>query len=227
MAQFYASRHVASYPWYCAINPHRRLVRGTAYLRLKRAIDLTLCVLCLPLVLPLLGLLAMLIRLDSAGPVVFCQWRTGQHGRRFRMYKLRTMVADADSLKLRYAHLNHQTWPDFKIARDPRVTPIGRLLRRTSLDELPQLLNVLKGEMSLIGPRPTSFTPDDYIPWHTARLDVLPGITGLWQVSGRGRLNFDQRVKLDLAYIECQCLWLDTQILLRTICQVFVGEGAY
>jgi lipopolysaccharide/colanic/teichoic acid biosynthesis glycosyltransferase len=145
----------------------------------------------------------------------------------YHMYKLRTIVADADALKPRYAHLNHQIWPDFKIARDPRVTPIGQLLRRTSLDELPQLLNVLKGEMSLIGPRPTSFAPDSYSLWHTARLEVLPGISGLWQVSGRGRLNFDQRVKLDLAYIEHQCLWLDLQIVLRTIGQVLVGEGAY
>ena len=227
MAQVYASRLARSHAWYRAINPHRRLITRTTYLRLKRAIDLILCVLCLPLALPLLGLIAVLIRLDSPGPIVFCQWRTGRHGRRFRMYKLRTMVADADALKPVYAHLNHQTWPDFKIAGDPRVTPIGRLLRRTSLDELPQLLNVLKGEMSLIGPRPTSFAPNDYSLWHTARLDVLPGITGLWQVSGRGRLNFDQRVKLDLAYIECQCLWLDLQIMLRTIGQVFVGEGAY
>ena len=227
MTQLYAARQLPSHSWYRAINPHRRLITGIAYLRLKRVIDLTLCVLCLALVLPLLGLLAVLVRLDSRGPVVFCQWRTGRYGRRFRMYKLRTMVADADTLKPLYAHLSHQAWPDFKIARDPRVTPIGRLLRRTSLDELPQLLNVLKGEMSLIGPRPTSFAPDDYIPWHTARLAVLPGITGLWQVSGRGRLNFDQRVKLDLAYIERQCLWLDIQILLRTISQMFVGEGAY
>jgi lipopolysaccharide/colanic/teichoic acid biosynthesis glycosyltransferase len=227
MTQFYASRLVPAHQWYRAINSHRRLFTRPAYLRLKRAIDLTLCVLALPLVLPILGLIAVLIRLDSPGPIVFCQWRTGRHGRRFRMYKLRTMVADAAALKPLYAHLNHQTWPDFKIAGDPRVTPFGRLLRRTSLDELPQLLNVLKGEMSLIGPRPTSFAPDTYSLWHTARLDVLPGITGLWQVSGRGRLNFDQRVKLDLAYIECQCLWVDLQILLRTIGQVFAGEGAY
>jgi len=227
MAQIYTSRLVPSHPRRRTIDPHRGLITRNAYLRIKRAIDLTLCVLALPLVLPLLSLIAVLIRLDSPGPIVFCQWRTGRHGRRFRMYKLRTMVAEADALKPLYAHLNHQTWPDFKIAADPRVTPIGRLLRRTSLDEPPQLLNVLRGEMSLIGPRSTSFAADDYHLWHTARLDVLPGITGLWQVSGRGRLSFDQRVQLDLAYIERQCIWLDLQIMLRTIGQVIIGEGAY
>ena len=143
------------------------------------------------------------------------------------MYKFRTMVRDAEQLLPACAHLSHLAAPDFKIAGDPRVTRVGRFLRRTSLDELPQLLNVLKGDMSLVGPRPTSFTPEQYLPWHTARLDVLPGITGLSQISGRGSLAFDQRVKLDLAYIEDRCLWLDLQIMLRTVGQVFAGEGAY
>ena len=125
----------------------------------------------------------------------------------FRLYKFRTMVGDAEARKAEYAHLNELAWPDFKIRDDPRITRIGRILRRLSLDELPQLLNVLKGEMSLVGPRPTSFTPEAYRLWHTARLEVAPGITGLSQISGRSKLDFDQRVKLDLAYIERASLW--------------------
>ena len=212
--------------WYHAIDPQRRFIRGRAYAWIKRAIDLFICLLCLPFVLLLIGLLALLIRRDSLGPILFCQMRTGKHGRRFRMYKLRTMVSDAELLKLDCAHLNQRTWPDFKIADDPRVTRIGRILRKTSLDELPQLFNVLKRDMSIVGPRPTSFPPETYKSWQTARLDVLPGITGLWQISGRGQLEFDQRVRLDLEYIERQCLWLDLQIMLRTCGQLFAGEGA-
>jgi lipopolysaccharide/colanic/teichoic acid biosynthesis glycosyltransferase len=137
------------------------------------------------------------------------------------------MLTNAEELKLAYAHLNELTWPDFKITNDPRVTRVGKILRKTSLDELPQVLNVLKGDMSLVGPRPTSFAPDTYRLWHTERLEVVPGITGLWQVHGRSNLDFDDRLKLDIAYIERQSLWMDIQILVRTIGQVFVGDGAY
>jgi lipopolysaccharide/colanic/teichoic acid biosynthesis glycosyltransferase len=213
--------------WYRTVHPHRRLIRGKPYHRLKRAIDLLVCLLSVPLVLPLCGLISLLIALDTRGPILFLQLRTGKHGRQFRMYKFRTMVREAEQLQPAYAHMSHLAAPDFKIAGDPRITRVGRFLRRTSLDELPQLLNVLKGEMSLVGPRPTSFTPEEYLPWHTARLDVLPGITGLSQVRGRGTLSFDQRVGLDLDYIERQCLWLDLLILLRTIGQIVLGAGAY
>ena len=214
-------------PWYLQIDPDKRLIRGQAYLRLKRLLDISLCLLVLPLVLPLLLLISLLIYLDSPGPVFFFQLRTGKGGRRFRMYKFRTMVPNAEALKQTYAHLNELAWPDFKITNDPRVTRVGHLLRKTSLDELPQLLNVLTGDMSLVGPRPTSFKPETYELWHTERLDVVPGITGLWQVGGRSNLNFDERLKLDIAYIERQCLWLDLQILVRTVGQVFEGDGAY
>ncbi|HEU5098590.1 MAG TPA: sugar transferase [Roseiflexaceae bacterium] len=213
--------------WYTACDPQRCLVRGTAYRMLKRAIDMLLCLLSLPLVLPVLGLCAILIWIDSPGPVFFCQFRTGKDGRRFRMYKLRTMVSNAEALKAGCVNLNQLALPDFKIAHDPRVTHIGRMLRRTSLDELPQILNVLRGDMSFVGPRPTSFTPDTYQLWQTARLAVLPGLTGLWQISGRATLDFDQRVRLDLEYIQRQCMWLDFQIMLRTCVQLFRGEGAY
>jgi lipopolysaccharide/colanic/teichoic acid biosynthesis glycosyltransferase len=218
-------RHVT--PWYLELDPQRRLIRGKAYRLVKRAIDILLCLLIAPLALPLLLLVALLVYVDSPGPILFRQLRTGKGGRRFRMYKFRTMVPNAEELKLVYAHLNELTWPDFKITDDPRVTRIGKILRKTSLDELPQLLNVLKGDMSLVGPRPTSFAPDTYRLWHTERLEVMPGITGLWQVHGRSNLDFDDRLKLDIAYIERQSIWMDLQILVRTAAQVFIGEGAY
>jgi lipopolysaccharide/colanic/teichoic acid biosynthesis glycosyltransferase len=124
-------------------------------------------------------------------------------------------------------HLNEHSGPDFKITDDPRVTRIGRLLRKTSLDELPQVWNVLRGDMSLVGPRPTSFEMQSYHLWHTERLEVVPGLTGLWQVNGRGDLDFDDRVRLDIEYIERRCLRLDLVILLRTFTAVFKQQGAY
>jgi lipopolysaccharide/colanic/teichoic acid biosynthesis glycosyltransferase len=214
-------------PWYLTIDPQHRLIRGKAYHMLKRAIDIMACLMVAPLLVPLLSLVALLIYIDSPGKVMFTQLRTGKGGRRFKMYKFRSMVPNAEELKIKYAHLNELTWPDFKITNDPRITRIGKILRKTSLDELPQLLNVLKGDMSLVGPRPTSFAPETYRLWHTERLEVVPGITGLWQISGRSNLDFDQRLKLDIAYIERQGIWMDICIIARTVGQVFIGEGAY
>jgi lipopolysaccharide/colanic/teichoic acid biosynthesis glycosyltransferase len=214
-------------PWYLELDPQHRLIKGKTYRTIKRAIDFLLCLMIIPLAAPLLLLLMLLVYIDSPGPIFFSQLRTGKGGHRFRMYKFRTMVPNAEELKLAYAHLNELTWPDFKITDDPRVTRIGRILRKTSLDELPQLLNVIKGDMSLVGPRPTSFSPETYRLWHTERLEVVPGITGLWQVHGRSNLDFDDRLKLDIAYIERQCIWMDIQIIVRTVGQVFAGEGAY
>jgi lipopolysaccharide/colanic/teichoic acid biosynthesis glycosyltransferase len=193
----------------------------------KRIMDITLCCLALPWVLPAIGILAVLIWMDDPGPVFFKQSRTGKGGKRFRMYKLRTMATNAEELKKKYAHLNELTWPDFKITDDPRVTRIGRILRKTSLDELPQIFNILLGQMSFVGPRPTSFAASTYKLWHTERLEVLPGLTGLWQVSGRSDLDFDDRLRLDIEYIENQCLSLDIQILIRTFIVVFKQDGAY
>jgi len=221
------TRPVRITPWYLELDPRRRLIKGKAYRRIKRAIDILCCLMILPLALPLMLLVALLVYIDAPGKVFFSQLRTGKGGRRFRMYKFRSMLPNAEELKLTYAHLNELTWPDFKITDDPRVTRIGKILRKTSLDELPQLLNVLKGDMSLVGPRPTSFAPDTYRLWHTERLEVVPGITGLWQVHGRSNLDFDDRLKLDIAYIERQSLWMDIQILVRTVGQVFIGDGAY
>ena len=210
-------------PWY---ERGRDATPGMRYERVKRALDVVLCVLALPAVLVVIGFCVVLIRLDSRGPAFFVQSRTGKGGKRFRMYKMRTMFRDADQLKAKYMHLNELAWPDFKITNDPRMTRAGRFLRKTSLDELPQLFNVLKGDMSLVGPRPTSFSSSTYSLWHTARLEAKPGLTGLWQVSGRNELQFNDRVRLDIAYQRNRCLWLDVQIILRTVVCIFTQRGA-
>lgn len=170
---------------------------------------------------------AVAVWTEDRGPIVFRQLRTGKYGRRFTMYKFRTMKTDAEELKRKYAHLNQLSWPDFKIAEDPRVTRVGRFLRKTSLDELPQLVNVFLGDMSLVGPRPTSFGVDTYGLHHTERLEVAPGVTGLWQISGRSDLDFDERLRLDVEYIEKRSLWLDVRILLGTVTAVIRPRGAY
>jgi lipopolysaccharide/colanic/teichoic acid biosynthesis glycosyltransferase len=189
--------------------------------------DLLLVIITIPLWLPLNAIIALLIRITSPGaPVIFTQARTGKGGHRFYMYKFRTMVPNAEDLKAKYAHLNELQWPDFKITNDPRITRIGKFLRKTSLDELPQMFNILKGEMSLVGPRPTSFGPETYKLWHTSRLDVMPGLTGLWQVFGRAQLEFDDRLRLDIAYIERASLRLDIFLLLMTVFAVFEQRGA-
>lgn len=198
----------------------RRLYRAS-----KRAFDVAACILILPLVLPLLGACALAIRLESPGPIVFAQPRTGQHGRRFRLYKFRTMVENADELKEQLRHLSIVPWPDFKVIDDPRITRVGRFLRRTSLDELPQILNVLRGDMSLVGPRPTSFAASTYSLWHTERLEVIPGITGLWQVKGRNSADFDERLRMDVEYMERASLVYDIRLLFLTVAAVAGRKG--
>lgn len=195
------------------------------YERLKRALDLLVAAVLLPPVLLVMALCVLAIKLDSPGPAWFAQERTGRGGRRFRMFKLRTMVRNAHELKALYMHMNEHSYPDFKITNDPRMTRCGRILRKLSLDELPQLFNVLRGDMTLVGPRPTSFGADTYRLWQTARLDVTPGLTGLWQVAGRD-LDFDDRLRLDIAYIRNRCLWLDLQIIVRTFTAVLTARGA-
>ncbi len=180
----------------------------------------------LPPGLVVVGFCICAIWLDSPGSAWLAQERTGRGGRRFRMFKLRTMVHNANELKAKYIHLNEHSYPDFKITNDPRLTRCGRILRKLSLDELPQLINVLRGEMTLVGPRPTSFSANTYRLWQTARLEVTPGITGLWQVTGRD-LDFDDRLRLDIAYIRNRCLWLDLRILARTITAVIATRGAH
>jgi lipopolysaccharide/colanic/teichoic acid biosynthesis glycosyltransferase len=214
--------------WLDSFTPGRALIRGRWYLAAKRAVDLVVILLMLPVLVTVVAFIAIAIKLDSpGGAVTFTQLRTGRGGRRFRMYKFRSMVPDAEEMKLQLAHLNELSWPDFKISDDPRVTRIGRLLRKTSSDELPQLWNVLRGDMTLVGPRPTSFSANTYSLWQTERLDVIPGVTGLWQIIGRGETEFVDRLRLDIAYIERRCIRLDLLILLRTVTAVFTTRGTH
>lgn len=196
------------------------------YATTKRVLDLAVCLVALPFVIPIGFLCALAIRLETPGPIVFAQMRTGQHGVRFPMYKFRTMVRDAEELKASLQHLNVLPAPDFKIPDDPRITRVGAFLRKTSLDELPQILNVLRGDMSIVGPRPTSFAASTYSLWHSERLEVTPGITGLWQIRGRGTMTFDERLRLDIEYIEHRSLALDLRIIVMTFLAVFRGSGA-
>jgi lipopolysaccharide/colanic/teichoic acid biosynthesis glycosyltransferase len=213
--------------WINQFNPQKRSITGDTYLIAKRMMDLTLVLLFLPFWIPFMAFIPLAIRITSPGEsVIFKQCRTGKGGTRFEMYKFRTMVPNAEEMKSRYAYMNELQWPDFKISNDPRITPLGKFLRKTSLDEIPQLINVLRGEMSLVGPRPTSFGPETYELWHTHRLDVMPGLTGLWQVFGRAKLEFDDRLRLDIAYIERACLRLDFYILILTVLAVFQQRGA-
>jgi lipopolysaccharide/colanic/teichoic acid biosynthesis glycosyltransferase len=194
---------------------------------LKRAFDLALCIAAMPLLAPLCLLIALAVRIDSPGPVLFRHVRTGRNGTRFTMYKFRTMVRNAEELKASLAHLNIAEPPAFKIIDDPRITSVGRVLRATSLDELPQIFNVLAGQMSLVGPRPTSYGPASYRLWHTERLEVPPGMTGLWQVSGRHEvLTVDDRVRLDLEYVRHRSMLADVRILFRTVGAVVHRSGA-
>lgn len=197
-------------------------------LAMKRVMDVTLALVGLVLLAPLWAVIALAIVLDSPGPVFFRQLRVGKNGRLFYVYKFRSMRVGAEEEKERLRHLNEASGPLFKIRNDPRLTRVGRVLRRLSLDELPQLINVLKGEMSLVGPRPP--TPEEvaqYEPWQLRRLEVAPGITGAWQVSGRSELPFEEMVLLDLYYIDNWSLALDIQLLLRTIPAVLSGRGAF
>jgi lipopolysaccharide/colanic/teichoic acid biosynthesis glycosyltransferase len=200
---------------------------SASYEPCKRALDLGLVIVSAPVWLALLGLVALAVKVGSPpGPVFYRQARTGTGGARFGMWKVRTMVVGADAYVDAHLVPHVDQGPEPKAADDPRVTAIGRLLRRTSLDELPQLWNVVRGEISLVGPRPTSFAAETYRPWHRARLDVPPGLTGLWQVLARGTTDFDLRVAYDLEYISRRSLRLDLEILVRTAIVVLTGRGA-
>jgi lipopolysaccharide/colanic/teichoic acid biosynthesis glycosyltransferase len=195
----------------------------------KRVLDIVLAAAGLLLCAPLFVVVAALIKATSPGPV-FYQWRVlGRHARPFVGYKFRTMVVDADRLKVRYMRDNEMSGPVFKLRADPRITPLGRWLRKYSIDELPQLWSVLKGDMSLVGPRPPA--PEEFVrfePWQWGKLAVTPGITCLWQIGGRSEISdFADWVKLDLQYIREWSLWLDVRILLRTVPAVLSARGAY
>ena len=218
-----------SYEWINSFDPQKRLLIGAAYQHAKRIMDLGIVILSMPFWLPAVGIIALLITISSPGaPVFFMQQRTGRGGKRFLMYKFRSMVPNAEALKGTLAKLNAdgELAGPLKLENDPRVTRLGRILRKTSLDEIPQLFNVLRGEMSLVGPRPTSWGIKSYKLWHTERLDVLPGVTGLFQVYGRGSQDFDLWLRLDIAYMERASIWFDINILFRTFFEVFKQRGA-
>lgn len=197
-------------------------------LLVKRILDLLISALLLFFGWPIVLLIAIAIKLDSKGPVLFAQQRVGQHGEHFTIYKFRTMRQGAEDELASLLDQNEAEGPLFKMRNDPRITRMGQILRQTSLDELPQLINVIKGDMSLVGPRPPlQIEVEQYQSWHKRRLRVPPGLTGLWQVSGRSELTFDEMVLLDLYYIEHWSPWLDVAILLRTIPKVLAREGAY
>jgi exopolysaccharide biosynthesis polyprenyl glycosylphosphotransferase len=205
---------------------HRRDFPIGAFL-LKRVLDITLATLALMVMAPVMLLIALAVRIDSTGPIFYRAQRIGRKGRTFVCYKFRTMIVNADQLKAELEHMNERDGVLFKIEKDPRVTPVGRILRKYSLDELPQFYNVLRGDMSLVGPRPPMAAEvEQYDLAHLRRLDVLPGITGLWQVEARQDPSFDSYISLDTAYVENWTLWLDLKILARTVGVVFSGTGS-
>ncbi|MDZ4803793.1 MAG: sugar transferase [Candidatus Eisenbacteria bacterium] len=194
----------------------------------KRLLDIVGSSAMLGLLLPVFPIIALAIILSSRGPVLYRSTRLGKGGRPFSFLKFRSMVVDAHENRHSLLHLNEVDGPVFKLANDPRVTRVGGFIRRTSIDELPQLINVLRGEMSLVGPRPP--IPDEvekYEPWQRRRLDVTPGITCLWQISGRSKLGFNEWMRLDLQYIQHRSFKLDMKILLRTLPAVLSRDGAY
>jgi lipopolysaccharide/colanic/teichoic acid biosynthesis glycosyltransferase len=225
----------AHYPEFAKKKVGRRLALG-----FKRVIDLCGSLLALMVLSPFFLVIGLAIKMGSEGPVLFSQERLGQHGRKFRFLKFRSMRTNCDS-KIHQEYVtrfiagdkalakNAGPTPTFKIQRDPRVTPIGSFLRKTSLDELPQFWNVLKGDMSLVGPRPPlEYEFKAYDLWHRRRvLEIKPGMTGLWQVEGRSRTQFDEMVRMDLKYARGWSLWLDIEILLRTPIAVITGNGAH
>jgi lipopolysaccharide/colanic/teichoic acid biosynthesis glycosyltransferase len=190
--------------------------------------DISISLALLLVLWPLFIIIALMVKLSSPGPIFFFQKRCGKHGKMFNMFKYRTMLDSAEKIQVELLPQKDTDGPIFKMANDPRITRVGRLLRRTSLDELPQLINVIKGEMSLVGPRPLIIDEMKFSPsWKEARLRVKPGITGLWQVQGRGETSFHDWIRHDIAYVKNQSIWLDLKILFKTMNVVFRKIGAY
>ena len=194
---------------------------------IKRGTDFIVSFVGLVLLAPVFLLTALTIKLSSRGPLFFKQERNGMNGRKFTLLKFRSMVVGAEKMQEELLALNEMDGPVFKIRNDPRMTKIGKFLRKTSLDELPQIINVLKGDMSLVGPRPPiPGEVTNYETWQRRRLSMRPGVTCFWQISGRNEINFEQWMKLDLEYIDNWSLWLDFKILLKTVPVVLFGTGA-
>jgi lipopolysaccharide/colanic/teichoic acid biosynthesis glycosyltransferase len=197
-----------------------------AYFIAKRTLDLVAAILIALLTLPVALLIVTAILIDDRGPVFFRQQRTGLGGRRFTMFKFRTMCTNAEEMKAELQHLSVVAFPDFKMENDPRITRVGRLLRATFLDELPQLINVIRGEMSLVGPRPTSFAASTYSLWHTERLEAKPGVTGLWQVRrGAEETCLDERLRLDVEYLRTRSLDGDLRLMVETVVSTLRRKG--
>lgn len=208
---------------------NKALQLKSCYIFFKRVFDICFALFLLPFIFPVMFVIAILIKLDSKGSIIFTQIRTGLNEKEFNCYKFRTMIPNAEMLKDSLQHLNEMVGPVFKIKDDPRLTRIGKHLRRFSLDELPQIFNILKGEMSFVGPRPP--TPSEvihYKPWQKERLEVKPGLTCLWQISGRSNIQeFDDWVKMDIEYIKNASMKEDIRIILKTFPVVFSKKGAY
>lgn len=199
---------------------------GPLYAAAKRTLDIVVSATALVVLAPLLALIALLIWIgDPRAPILFRQTRTGLGGRTFKLFKFRSMVRDADAMKEELRALSAVAWPDFRLADDPRVSRFGRFLRKSSLDELPQLMNVLRGDMTMVGPRPTSFGADTYLPWQTGRLDYRPGLTGPWQVYGRSSLDFTERCRLEIDFFRRPSLLRELWLLVRTVGVVFRRTG--
>lgn len=197
-----------------------------AYRFTKRTLDVLCAALALVVLAPFFLLIALMVWLEDPGaPVIFRQQRCGYGGRCFKLLKFRTMVRDADALKESLRECSAVSWPDFRLPNDPRVTRVGRVLRVTSLDELPQFVNVLRGDMSLVGPRPTSFLVSTYTLWQTERLDFRPGITGPWQVHGRDRMDFAERCRLEIGFFREPSLRRELMLVLRTVACVVRRTG--
>lgn len=200
---------------------------NTLYEVSKRVLDIIFSVLGLVILSPLLLIVAILIKLESKGPIVFSQRRIGLNGKEFEMYKFRSMVENAEKLKEKLANQNEMSGPMFKMKDDPRVTKVGKFIRKTSIDELPQLLNVLRGEMSLVGPRPSlPREVEKFETWMLKRLDVKPGLTCYWQVSGRNNIDFYDWMKLDIQYVNERSFWLDIKLIFKTAFVLFGDKNA-
>ncbi|EHK2327979.1 exopolysaccharide biosynthesis polyprenyl glycosylphosphotransferase [Clostridium perfringens] len=206
---------------------YKKVNNSRFYLFLKRFMDIFASILGLILLSPILIIVSVLIKLDSKGPVFFSQKRVGLHGKTFNMYKFRSMVVNAEEIKDKLKEQNEMSGPMFKMKNDPRITKIGKFIRKTSIDELPQLLNVLKGEMSLVGPRPSlPKEVKEFEPWMLERLEVKPGITCYWQVMGRNSIGFREWMELDVKYVHERCLSLDLKLIFKTFFVLFGDENA-
>ena len=194
----------------------------------KRTLDILGSIIGIVLLSPVLLIVAILIKLESKGKVLFSQKRVGLKGKEFKIYKFRSMIENAEDLRKNLEEKNEMSGPMFKMKNDPRITKVGRFIRRTSIDELPQLINVLKGDMSLVGPRPS--LPKEVMnfePWMLKRLEVKPGLTCYWQVSGRNNIGFYEWMKLDIKYVEEMSIWIDIKLIFKTILVLFGDKNAY